>query len=93
MTNNTTEHSNVPHPQASLPLPPGNFGLPIIGETISFFTDPDFAAKQQAKYGSVFKTRLLGSPTVFMVQRLTSFYLPTRINILSLPGHLVPALY
>ncbi len=58
---------NVPQDQTSLPLPPGNFGLPIIGETIGFFTDPDFAAKQQAKYGSIFKTRLLGSPTVFMV--------------------------
>lgn len=51
----------------SLPLPPGKFGLPLIGETLSFLRDPDFASKQQATYGSVFKTRILGSPTVFMV--------------------------
>jgi retinoid hydroxylase len=67
MTNNLTDRGNLPQTQTSLPLPPGNFGLPIIGETIGFLTDPDFAAKQQAKYGSIFKTRLLGSPTVFMV--------------------------
>jgi retinoid hydroxylase len=64
---NSTDRSNLPQTQTSLPLPPGNFGLPIVGETIGFLTDPDFAAKQQAKYGSVFKTRILGSPTVFMV--------------------------
>jgi cytochrome P450 len=50
-----------------LPLPPGNFGLPVIGETISFLTDPDFASKQQAKYGPIFKTRIFGAATVFIV--------------------------
>lgn len=49
----------------SLPLPPGHFGLPIIGETISFFRDRNFAEKRQKKYGSIFKTRIFGSPTVF----------------------------
>ena len=47
-------------------LPPGNFGLPFIGETLKFFTDPDFARKRHAEFGPVFKTRLLGSPTVFV---------------------------
>ncbi|NKB17018.1 MAG: cytochrome P450 [Pseudanabaena sp. CRU_2_10] len=67
MTNNLTDRGNLPQTQTSLPLPPGNFGLPILGQTIGFLTDPDFATKQQAKYGSIFKTRILGSPTVFMV--------------------------
>ena len=49
-----------------LPLPPGDFGLPIIGKTINFFTDPDFARKQHEKYGPMFKTRLLGQPTIFL---------------------------
>ncbi|MBE9060606.1 cytochrome P450 [cf. Phormidesmis sp. LEGE 11477] len=48
------------------PLPPGEFGLPFIGKTLNFFTDPDFASKQHAKYGPLFKTRLLNKPTVFM---------------------------
>lgn len=51
----------------TLPLPPGNLGLPIIGETISFLQDPDFADKRQEKYGSVFKTNIFGRPTVIMV--------------------------
>ena len=50
----------------SLPLPPGEFGLPVIGNTLNFFTDPDFARKQHQKYGPLFKTRLLNQPTIFM---------------------------
>ncbi len=49
-----------------LPVPPGDFGLPIIGKTLDFFTDPDFASKQHNKYGPLFKTRLLNQPTVFV---------------------------
>ena len=48
-------------------LPPGSFGLPIIGETLSFLNDPAFADKRQEKYGSIFKTNILGRPTVVMV--------------------------
>ncbi|GAB4469296.1 MAG: cytochrome P450 [Elainellaceae cyanobacterium] len=47
-------------------LPPGTFGLPILGETLKFFTDPDFAQKRHEQYGNLFKTRLLGQPTIFM---------------------------
>jgi cytochrome P450 len=53
--------------QQSLPLPPGSFGLPIIGETISFLRDPDFVQKRQQQYGQLFKTHLLGRPTIFMI--------------------------
>ena len=60
MTTNQQEITN-------LPLPPGNFGLPFIGETISFFTDPEFAQKRIAKYGKIYKTKLFNSPTVTMV--------------------------
>ena len=51
----------------SHPLPPGSFGLPIIGETPSFLSDPAFADKRQEKYGPIFKTNILGRPTVVMV--------------------------
>ena len=50
----------------TLPLPPGNFGLPLIGDTIAFFTNPNFGSAKHRKYGPVFKTRLLGSPTLFV---------------------------
>ena len=51
----------------SLPLPPGSFGLPLIGETLNFLRDPDFAEKREQKYGKIFKTHLLGRPTVVMM--------------------------
>lgn len=50
----------------TLPLPPGDFGLPLLGETLKFFRDPDYAAKKHRQHGPVFKTRLLGNPTVFV---------------------------
>ncbi len=48
-----------------LPLPPGHLGPPMIGETLSFLRDPNFARKRQQKYGSLFKSRIIGQPTVF----------------------------
>ncbi len=54
-------------PISSLPLPPGSFGLPFIGETLTFLRDPQFAKKRHQQYGSVFKTRILGKPTIFMM--------------------------
>lgn len=53
--------------QNQLPVPPGNFGLPIIGETISFLTDKNFATKRQKKHGNIFKTNIFGSPTIVMI--------------------------
>ncbi|MCU0525656.1 MAG: cytochrome P450 [Elainella sp. Prado103] len=47
-------------------LPPGNYGFPWIGETFNFFRDPDFARKRHQQYGAIFKTRLLGKPTIFV---------------------------
>lgn len=46
--------------------PPGNFGLPVLGETLQFFRDPEFATKRHQQYGNIFKTRLLGQPTIFV---------------------------
>ncbi len=51
----------------SLPEPPGENGLPFIGETIAFFSDPDFNQKRQTKYGKIYKTNVFGSPTVMMI--------------------------
>ncbi len=51
----------------SLPLPPGSFGLPFIGETIDFLRDRDFGDKREQKYGPIYKTHILGRPTVAIV--------------------------
>ncbi len=48
-------------------IPPGSFGLPILGETLAFFLDRDFSKKRYRQYGSIFKTHLLGRPTVVML--------------------------
>jgi retinoid hydroxylase len=50
----------------SLPLPPGISGLPILGETLTFFQDSDFAQKRFQRYGPVFKTHIFGQPTLFI---------------------------
>jgi retinoid hydroxylase len=47
-------------------IPPGSLGLPIIGETIAFFIERDFAIKRHKRYGSVFKTNILGATTVLI---------------------------
>ncbi|MFO7632991.1 MAG: cytochrome P450 [Caldilinea sp.] len=52
---------------ASLPLPPGEFGLPFIGETIEFAQDPArFVAVRRARYGDIFRTNLIGARTIIM---------------------------
>lgn len=51
----------------SLPFPPGDTGLPFIGETISFFTDRNFNQKKINKYGKVYRTNIFGNSIVAMV--------------------------
>lgn len=51
----------------SLPVPPGSFGLPIVGETISFLREKDFVQKRQQRYGQIFKTHVFGRPTIFLI--------------------------
>ncbi|GLJ25574.1 hypothetical protein SUGI_0489930 [Cryptomeria japonica] len=53
-------------------LPPGNLGLPLIGQTFEFLsayrsnTPQDWIEQKVLKYGSVFKTSLMGCPTVVL---------------------------
>jgi retinoid hydroxylase len=49
-------------------LPPGNFGLPVLGETLAFIPDPyKFVKQRYQRHGSIFKTNIIGRPTVVMV--------------------------
>ncbi|KAM3098102.1 cytochrome P450 [Phormidesmis sp. 146-35] len=50
-----------------MPLPPGKTGLPLIGETLQFVLDPNFVQKRYQQYGPIFKSHIIGRPTVFMV--------------------------
>ncbi|KAA3460395.1 abscisic acid 8'-hydroxylase 1-like isoform X1 [Gossypium australe] len=54
------------HPK--LPLPPGTMGWPYIGETFHLYSqNPNvFFASKQKRYGSVFKTHILGCPCVMI---------------------------
>ncbi len=48
-------------------LPPGRLGLPWLGETLSFLTQTDFIDQRRRRYGPIFKTQILGRPTIIMV--------------------------
>ncbi|XP_044468876.1 cytochrome P450 85A-like [Mangifera indica] len=46
-------------------LPPGTMGWPIFGETTEFLKQgPNFMKNQRARYGTVFKSHILGCPTI-----------------------------
>ncbi|XP_068656655.1 cytochrome P450 85A-like [Aristolochia californica] len=46
-------------------LPPGTMGWPIFGETTEFLKQgPNFMKNQRARYGSLFKSHILGCPTI-----------------------------
>ena len=62
----TDSASNGPD-VTSLPLPPGDLGLPLIGETIEFAQNPArFVAERRARYGDIFCTNLIGAKTIIM---------------------------
>ncbi|XP_074641268.1 cytochrome P450 26A1-like [Tubulanus polymorphus] len=55
---------------SDLPLPPGSFGLPFIGETLNLILGADeFFKKRRTELGNVYKTHLLGQPTVRVIGR------------------------
>ncbi len=54
----------------SAPLPPGRLGFPFLGETLALLRNPfRFLEERQARYGDVFKSRILGRTTVFLAGR------------------------
>ncbi|WCJ31126.1 Abscisic acid 8'-hydroxylase 1 [Euphorbia peplus] len=49
-------------------LPPGSMGLPYFGDTLQLFSqNPDsFFSNKEKSYGEIFKTRILGCPSVMV---------------------------
>jgi retinoid hydroxylase len=67
---------------AAVTLPPGRRGLPLLGETLDFAKNPfDFIAKRIDTHGRVFRTHLLGRPTVVIAgpEATSDFIDPERV--------------
>ncbi len=65
------------------PLPPGSNGLPLLGETLAFASNPfGFISERRARHGDVFRTSILGSPTVFIAgsKRAATWLDPAKIQ-------------
>ena len=65
------------------PLPPGSNGLPLLGETLAFANNPfAFIRQRRARFGDVFRTSILGKPTVFIAgpKRVGTWLDPTKIQ-------------
>ncbi|CAN6476900.1 unnamed protein product [Victoria cruziana] len=57
-------------------LPPGTMGCPLLGHTLQFLKDgPDFMKKQRTRYGNVFKSHILGCPTVISMDAEVNRYI------------------
>ena len=67
MTKHRLHNQQNSNTNQTLLLPPGSLGLPFLGESLNFLFDSQFADKRQAKYGNIFKTHILGRPTVVMM--------------------------
>ena len=61
-------------------LPPGSFGLPLIGDTINFLQDSQFAKKRHQQYGPIFKTSIFGQPTVFVCGQEANLFVLSNEN-------------
>ncbi|XP_061337302.1 cytochrome P450 87A3 isoform X2 [Gastrolobium bilobum] len=58
------------NPSCNGKLPPGSMGLPLLGESLQFFSPntssdiPPFIRQRMKRYGPIFKTNLVGRPVV-----------------------------
>ncbi|KAL6008630.1 hypothetical protein ACLOJK_034144 [Asimina triloba] len=67
-----------------LPLPPGSLGWPYSGETFQLYSqNPNvFFASKQKRYGSIFKTHILGCPCIMISSpEAAKFVLVTRAHL------------
>ncbi|KAL5211960.1 hypothetical protein ABZP36_022807 [Zizania latifolia] len=68
------------HPRVNGRLPPGSLGLPLLGETLQFFAPnptsdiSPFVKQRLDRYGSIFKTSLVGRPVVVSADPELNYY-------------------
>uniref|UniRef100_A0A0D9ZPG3 Cytochrome P450 n=1 Tax=Oryza glumipatula TaxID=40148 RepID=A0A0D9ZPG3_9ORYZ len=68
------------HPRSNGRLPPGSLGLPVIGETLQFFAPnptcdlSPFVKERIKRYGSIFKTSVVGRPVVVSADPEMNYY-------------------
>lgn len=59
--------STLPSPRSSDLYPPGSFGLPLLGETLTFINNRNALAQRFVEYNTpIIRTHILGKPTVMM---------------------------
>ncbi|ESP02824.1 hypothetical protein LOTGIDRAFT_111029 [Lottia gigantea] len=52
-------------PTSDKPLPPGNMGWPLLGETVHFVIKGcKFYTEKMVKYGKIYKTHIMGKPSI-----------------------------
>ena len=66
--------------KSQMALPPGSLGLPLIGDTLNFLQDSEFAKKRHQQYGPIFKTSIFGQPTVFMSGQEANLFILSNDN-------------
>ncbi|HEV3032709.1 MAG TPA: cytochrome P450 [Polyangia bacterium] len=68
---------------ANARLPPGNLGLPLLGETLALLANPfGFLADRRKRHGNVFKSRVVGQRVVFLsgLEGAEVFYDPDNVS-------------
>ncbi|KAK8551951.1 hypothetical protein V6N13_120378 [Hibiscus sabdariffa] len=73
-----------PQGKAETQLPTGSLGWPYIGETLQLYSqDPNvFFASRQKRYGEIFKTHILGCPSVMLASpEAARFVLVTKAHL------------
>ncbi|XP_072955667.1 cytochrome P450 85A1 isoform X1 [Typha angustifolia] len=69
-------------------LPPGTMGWPLFGETTEFLKQgPSFMKNQRLRYGSLFKSHILGCPTVVCMDPELNKYILMNEGKGFLPGY------
>jgi cytochrome P450 len=70
----------IKNQKSHMALPPGSLGLPLIGDTLNFLQDSEFAKKRHQQYGPIFKTSIFGQPTVFVRGQEASLFVLSNDN-------------
>ena len=70
----------IKNQKSHMALPPGSLGLPVVGDTLNFLQDSQFAKKRHQQYGPIFKTSIFGQPTVFVRGQEASLFVLTNDN-------------